>query len=163
MFLYSENSAVVATNFTTSGTANTEVDHLFIKPGVRTIGLQAMYLGGKGAGLTAISGIAYRIKAARTTATTGGGSVITPTPKDPGAQAAKATCSGSASAGFTTPGTGFVYIGGCVSGAAGPGGWVAANGDSMPVCEGGANQSLDVFSASGTLSLNFELNVEHTE
>jgi len=52
-----------------------------------------MYLGGKGAGLTAISGIAYRIKAARTTATTGGGSVITPTPKDPGAQAAKATCS----------------------------------------------------------------------
>jgi len=159
VFVYSENSAVVATNFATSGTANTEVDQFFVKYVSRTVYLQAMYVGGKGAGLTAISGIAYRVKAFRTTASSGG-TAITPTVKDPGANAATALA-GAASGGVTS-GTGPLYVGGCVSGAAGPGGWVAPNQDSMPV-SAATTQSLDLFSSSGTLSLNFEFNVEHVE
>lgn len=159
-FVYSSQSAQIATNFATSGTANTEVDQFFLKPGSRNIGVQGLYVGGKGAGLTSISGIAYRFKKWTTTASTGG--ALTPTPRDPGMQAAKAT-SGAASAGVT-PGTGGpTYIGGCVSGAAGPGGWVAPNTDSLIVLEGSATQSIDLFSASGTISLNFEFAVEHVE
>jgi len=120
-----------------------------------------MYLGGKGAGLTAISGIDYRIKAARTTATTGGGSVITPTHKGPGVkllrlpvrvrpqQDLRHLAQASSTLVACVPARLAWWLGG--------GKWDHAR------CEGGANQSLDVFSASGTLSLNFELNVEHTE
>lgn len=159
-FIYSSQSAQIATNFATSGTANTEVDQFFLKPGTRNMAVQGLYVGGKGAGLTAISGIAYRFKRWGTTASSGG--ALTPTPRDPGQQAAKATA-GAASAGVT-PGTGGpTYIGGCVSGAAGPGGWVAPNTDSVILLEGSANNSIDLFSASGTISLNFEFAVEHVE
>lgn len=161
-FIYDLNSAALATNFTTNGVANTETDHLFIKPGTRNVGLQAIYVGGKGAGLTALSGIAYRIKKWITAAATGGGS-LTPAARDPGAQANKFTQGASASAGVT-PGTGGPsFLGGCVSGAAGPGGWVSPNVDSLPTLEGSANQSIDIFTSSGTISLNFELNAEVVE
>src|SRR6266487_4668728 len=141
-FVYSSQSAQIATNFTTSGTANTEVDQFWLKPGTRNIGLQGLYVGGKGAGLTAISGIAYRFKKWTTTAASGGG--FTATPRDIGMQAAKATV-GAVDAGVTTGTGGPIYVGGCVSGAAGPGGWVAPNVDSLIVLEGSATQSVDLF------------------
>lgn len=160
-FVYHIDTAVVATNFATSGTANTEVDQLFVKPGTRNIAVIGLYVGGKGAGLTAISGIAYRLKKYTTTAASAG-TAITPTPRDPGAQASKCT-SGAASAGVTVGTGGPLYVGGCISGAAGPGGWVAPNPDAVIVLEGGANQSVDLFSASGTISLNFEAKLEVQE
>lgn len=160
-FVYGSMTAVVATNFSTSGTPNTEVDHLFVKPGTRNIGILGLYVGGKGAGLTAISGIAYRMKK-WTTTSSAAGTAITPTPRDPGAQACKATAAG-ASGGVTSGTGGPLYIGGCVSGAAGPGGWVAPNPDAMPTLEGSANQSIDLFSASATASLSFEATIEHVE
>lgn len=162
MFIYKTLSAMLATNFTTSGTPNTEVDHQFLKPGTRNISLLSLLVGGKGAGLTALSGIAYRLKKWTTTAAAGG-TGATPTPSDPGVQAAKASCGQSASAGVT-PGTGGpTFVGGCISGAAGPGGWVAENPDAMDTLEGSANQSFDLFSASGTASLSFEFTLKHVE
>jgi hypothetical protein len=163
-FVYVTQSAMsgaLGGNFATSGTANSEVDCYFLKPGTRNIWVNACYVGGKGAGLTAISGIAYRFRKWITTSSAAGVGVI-PVARDPGAQAAKAT-SGMASAGVTSGTGGPSYLGGFVSGAAGPGGWVAPNPDSMMVLEGSANMSIDLFNISGTASLNFEFTVEHQE
>lgn len=148
----------------TSGTANTEIDAFFIKPGTRNIGIQALYVGGKGAGLTAISGIAYRLKKWTTTASSAGTAAV-PAPRDIGMQAAKATAATGATAqGAVTSGTGGpTFLLGIVSGAAGPGGWVAPNADSLPTLEGSAAQSIDLFSASGTASLFYDFTIEHVE
>lgn len=161
MFVYTTMSKSVAENFVTSGTANTEIDAMFVKPGARNIAIQALIVGGKGAGLTALSGIAYRLKKWFTTASSVG-TAITPSPSDPGAQACKATAAG-ASAGVTSGTGGPTLQCGCVSGAAGPGGWVAPNQDSMKTLEGSATQSMDLFVASGTVSMNYEANIEHVE
>jgi hypothetical protein len=160
-FVYTVATKVVADTFATHATPGTEVDALFIKPGTRNIAVQLLQVLGRGAGLTALSGISFRLKRYPTTAASGG-TAITPAPKDSGAQSAKAT-SGAASAGVTV-GTGTaVFVGFCGCGAAGPGGWAARDGDSAGVVEGSANQSIDLFPASGTASLNYEAAVEFAE
>lgn len=143
-------------NIATNATPNTETEVFFVKPGVRNAALQACYVIGKGAGLTAISGIVFRLIRWGTAAT--GGTGITPTPKDPGMQAAKQTAASAPTAGTTRLNK---VLFGC--GAAGPGGWVAPNPDSMEMLEGGGAQSLDLLSASGTASLNFEFSAETQE
>jgi hypothetical protein len=143
-------------NIATNATPNTETEVFFVKPGVRNAALQAVYVIGKGAGLTAISGIVFRLIRWGTAATAGTG--ITPTPKDPGMQAAKQTAASAPTAGTTRLNK---VLFGC--GAAGPGGWVAPNPDSMEMLEGGGAQSLDLLSASGTASLNFEFSAETQE
>lgn len=148
---------------TSNATPNTENDCFFVKPGTgRAVAMQSLYVHGKGAGLTAISGLTFRVKRWFTTASAGG-TAITPSPRDGTIQAAKATAGYAVAA--VTPGTGGPTLQlsiGC--GAAGPGGWVAPNPDSVigPV-ESAAAQSLDVFNASGTASLNFELAAEVVE
>lgn len=160
-FVYTIMTAAVATNFVTHATPATEIDALFIKPGTRNIAVQAMYVGGKAPGLTALSGIAYRLKKWTTTASSGG-TAITPAPNDIGMQASKATA-GGASAGVTSGSGGPTFIGGCTSGVAGPGGWTAPNPDSNKVLEGSDNKSIDMYSASGTASLNYEATMEFQE
>jgi hypothetical protein len=149
-------------NSATSGTPNTETSAIYLKPAAavpaRNVMLQAAYLIGKGAGLTAISGIVGRVIRCTTAST--GGVATTPNPKDPGAQAATA----SAATGGTTSATGRTnhVIFGC--GAAGPGGWVAPNPDSTIVATPAATQpSVELVVASGTASLNYEFSVEHAE
>jgi hypothetical protein len=149
-------SLATAGNTATNGTINTETDVVFVKPGVRNVALQSFYVIGKGAGLTAISGISFRV-ATFTTASTGGTS-ITPAPKDPGMEAAKATSASAPAAGSTRTNH---LVFGC--GAAGPGGWVAPNPDSVILQAGGGAGSTDVFSVSGTVSLNFEFSGEIVE
>lgn len=150
-------SLATAGNTATNGSANTESTVYFVKAGTRNVALQSMYIVGKGAGLTAISGIVIRVAKFATAGT--GGTGITPTPKDPGMQAAKCT---SASAHTIGTGTRTNHLAfGC--GAAGPGGWVAPNPDSLIVLEGSATNGIDVVSASGTVSLNFEWSAEVVE
>jgi len=140
-----------------NSTATTsETDTFFIKAGARNAALQAVYLIGKGAGLTAISGIAMRIIKWATASTAG--TAIVPTPKDPGMQAAKATSASAPTSGSTR--TQHVVFG---CGAAGPGGWVAPNPDSVILLEGGGAFSIDGMSFSGTASLNFEWSAEFVE
>src|ERR1700691_2561200 len=86
-------------NKATNASANTETDVVFVKAGVRNVALQSFYVLGKGAGLTAISGIAFRIVTFGTASTAG--TTITPTPKDPGMEAAKATSASAPTAGAT--------------------------------------------------------------
>ncbi len=165
MFVYSSFSKFQAENFTTSATPNTELEPFFLKPGARNIGVQRLQVQGKGAALTALSGIVYRLKKWFTTSAAGG-SAATPSPSDPGAQACKATAGLGTSGGVAvvTPGSGGPTLQAlCGSGAAGPGGWVAANIDDMKSLEGSATQSMDLFVASGTASLNYEFQIDHVE
>lgn len=149
-------SLATAGNLATNGSANTESPTCSIKPGTRNVGLQSLYVLGKGAGLTAISGIIFRVIGWATASTAGTG--ITPTPKDPGMQAAKATVISAQTVGATRINH---LTFGC--GAAGPGGWVAPNPDSLIYREGGNAGSTDVMNASGTVSLNYEFSGEIVE
>lgn len=147
-----------AGNLTTSGTPNTAVETLFVKPGAtRSVGLQALHLAGKGAGLTAISGIIARVKKWTTASTAG--TAITPQPRDPGFQAALATAASRPTAG--SGGGVPVLITGC--GAAGPGGWVAPLPDAAIALPAANAGSISVDDASGTASLNFEVSGEIVE
>lgn len=148
-----------AGNTTSNGTANTENETWTAKPGARNFALQAMYVTGKGAGLTAISGIIHRIVTFGTATASGGGVAITPVPKDPGMQAATQVVF----SGPTTPGStrkNHVIFG---SGAAGPGGWVAPNPDSVILQQGSGTGSTDAINSSGTVSLGFEWSAETVE
>ena len=165
MFVYSLLSKLQGENFTTSATPNTELEPSFIKPGTRTLGLQRLQVQGKGAALTALSGIVYRIKTWFTTAGAGGTGAV-PAPSDPGSQACKAVAGLGTAGGINvvTAGTGGPTLKVmCGSGAAGPGGWVAANIDDNKVLEASATQSHDLFVASGTASLNYEFQQDIVE
>jgi hypothetical protein len=149
-------SLATAGNVATNATPNTENETFFVKAGVRNVALQSCYVIGKGAGLTAISGISFRVIKFTTASTAG--TAITPTPKDPGMQAAKHTSASAPTAGATRVNR---LIFGC--GAAGPGGWVAPNPDSVELLEGGGGLSIDLLNQSGTASLNFEWSAETVE
>lgn len=145
-----------AGNSATNATPGTETDNVFVKAGVRNAALQACYMIGKAAGLTSISGIAARIVRFTTASTAGTGAGINA--KDPGMQTAKFTSSTLPTAGATRSQQ---VIFGC--GAAGPGGWVAPNPDSVIQMEGGGALSVDMMTASGTASLNHEWSLEVVE
>lgn len=158
---YTSSLATPGTS-STSATPNTETNAIYLKPAsavpARNIMFQAAYLTGRGAGLTAISGIVARILRCTTASTVGTGT--TPNPKDAGMQASTAT----ASTGGTTSSTGRTnhVIFGC--GAAGPGGYVAPNPDSFLVVTPASTQpSIDMVVASGTASLLYEFSLEHQE
>ena len=156
MFVYNTGpAATVATH----ATPLSETDHIrfLTATGVRAA-IQAIFLGGRGAALTAISGITARLYRYGTASTAG--SAITPRPRAATAAAAGLTA-------FTGPtvGTTPTLQVAAHCGAAGPGGWVARDEDSKVHLEpgGGANGNADILSASGTASLNFEYSVEHSE
>jgi hypothetical protein len=149
-------SLATAGNVATNATPNTENPTFSLKPGVRNVGLQAVYFTGKGAGLTAISGIVHRIVTWGTASTAGTG--FTATPKDPGYQAAKVVGISAQTIGTTR--LNHLSIG---HGAAGPGGWVSPNPDSVIISQGGGAGSIDALNVCGTASLNFEWSGEVVE
>lgn len=156
MFVY---SLAPGANVTTSGTANTEVDHLrTVTAAARAAFFTALYLIGKGAGLTVISGIVARLYRYATASTLG--TTLVARPRDSGAPAARLTAATGPTAGATPT---LQLAVGC--GAAGPGGWVARTQDDTIALDagGGANGNLDLESASGTVSLNFEYTLEFAE
>jgi hypothetical protein len=147
---------------TTSGSGNTETNAIYLRPAAavpaRNVALQAAYVIGRAQALTTISGIVFRIIRATTSSTVG--TATTPNPKDSGMQASTAT----AFTGGVTSTTGRTnhVIFGC--GAAGPGGWVAPNPDSLVLVSSAATQpSVDLLAASATPSLTYEFSVEHVE
>ncbi len=56
-----------------------------------------------------------------------------------------------------------VIVGYAGMGISGPGGWVAINPDDVPLLDGGATMSMDLFSSSQTASMAFEFTVGNTE
>ena len=156
MFMYSISPAA---NVATNGSADTDTDHLrFLTTATKAAFVNALYLTGKGAGLTAISGIIARLVRFSTPSTVG--SAIVPAPRGPGAPAAVGTP-------FTGPTVGTTQTlqlaVGC--GAAGPGGWVAPTPSAQMGmnANGGALGNFDLISQSGTISLNFEYTLEYEE
>jgi len=146
-----------AGNSATNGSANTESNTCFMSPASnRSCGLQSFYVIGKGAGLTAISGIAFRL--VRFTTASTAGTTVTPSPKDSGMQAAKSTVKSAGTTSVTGRTNRLVF--GC--GAAGPGGWVAPNPDSVEVVDT-TTHSQDILNVSGTISLNYEWSGEICE
>jgi hypothetical protein len=147
---------------TTNATPLTANDCFFIKPGAtRCVWLLGLNTQGRGAGLTSISGITYRVEKWFTTASSAG-TGITPSPNDVGYQAAKHTAAWAVAT--VTSGTGgptlMLSIG---SGTTSPGPWLAGDINRAPMLEANANMSLDVFNASGAASLNFEMDAETAE
>src|SRR5437899_8497363 len=107
-FVYAFASKTVSENYTTSGTANTEIDVAFVKPGAsRPCNLQAIRVQGKGAGLTALSGLAFRLKQWTTTSSSAG-TALAMGPVDNRAPAAVSTGAAGAGGGVNavTSGTG---------------------------------------------------------
>jgi hypothetical protein len=168
-FIYNNSSksgAQALENLTTSSSVNTETDVYFLKPGAtRPVALVAMRVQGKGAGLTALSGIVGRIKQWTASASTStGGTSVTPTPKNNLAPACVATAGITSTATSTvTVGTTALYCGLASMGASGPGGWVAINPDDVPTLDGGASKSLDLVFSCPTASLNYEFSCDNTE
>ena len=165
MFVYSghiataESTTATGPEFTTNGTANTTTDHWrFLTVSPRPANIQAIYVLGRGAGLSVISGISIRVIRFGTASTAGTAASLRP--RDPGQQAAVTTAFTAPTIG-TTPTLQLVF--GC--GAAGPGGWVAPNPDSVIflATAGGANGNCDIVSGSGTISLGFDMTTEHWE
>src|SRR5271156_4060888 len=139
---------------TTNASANTTNDALFIAPGsLRGFGISAIYPQGRGANLTNISGITYRLVKWTSTASSGGSS-ITPTPKEAGYAASSETAGFSASA--VTPGTGgptlIMSIG---SGTTSPGNWQVRTYDESPRLYAGETKSMDILNVSSAVSLSY--------
>ena len=158
-FIYGFHSKTIGENYTTSGVTNTEIDFMFIKPGAtRFVGLLSFRPQGKAGGLTALSGIGFRIKQWTTTASSAGTSLASAAVNNIGPAIAATQAAGAgAGTNAVTSGTGGpTLVGGCGCSASGPGGWVAPNPDAPIGLDGGANKSIDVFSSAVTVSLNYE-------
>jgi hypothetical protein len=142
---------------------------MFVKPGTRNLALQAIYLQGKGAGLTAISGITLHPKKYTTTASSAtGNTALTGTPARSGVPGGEVLrrLHGTVSTALANQGTGGpTDLGlqvGC--GAAGPGGWVAPNPDSTHVARRQRDDELRLLQrVLGTASMKYEITVETQE
>lgn len=157
-FVYGVEGAP-ATPYVTSGTANTEDPTLVLRQATRGVDLQAVYVLGRGAALTAITGIGYRIRRWTTAGT--GGTTVTPSPRRIGTTAATGAVDKVTA---ITPGTvsgAYQLSFGC--GAAGPGGWVARDGDSAIHLEAGGADELDINGVSGVASMLHHVSAEIAE
>ena len=120
---------------------------------------------GKGAGLTALSGIELNWKLWTTAST--GGTALTPSANDIRHAVAAGGVPRIGTGGgvnAVTPGTGGgTYRNGIGFGASGPGGWVAANPDAGLTMVGGYAGGIDIYSIAGTASLPYSFALEHSE
>lgn len=147
-FVYSVSGAP-ATPYATHATPNTEDPTLVLRQATRGVQLQSIFVHGRGAALTTVTGIGYRVR--RWTTAGSGGTAITPAPRRIGTTAAT-TAVDKATA--ITPGTvsgAYQLSFGCSG--AGPGGWVARDDDSGIHLEGGGADELDINSVSGVASM----------
>jgi hypothetical protein len=156
---YSIVPGAIQTTNVIAGTAN---DALFVKPGTRSLWMRAILPVGRGANLTNISGITYRVEKWFTTSSSGG-TAVTASPQDPGYQAAKQTAGWAV--GAVVSGTGGPTLMKSVgSGTTSPGNWFALPSlDDAPSLEGSANMSLDIFNVASAISLSYEMEVGTAE
>jgi hypothetical protein len=154
MFFY---GVAPGANQTTNATPNTENDGFFIAPGAQKVYLTYATAFGKAAQLTSLSGIVNRIKVWTSTASSGG-TPITPQALDQGNTVAATATAGFAT-GAVTPGTGGPSLKSAIGCSVSNPGFFDSQGnlDKAVAIPGGATKSIDLFNASGTASLNFEL------
>ncbi len=148
-----------ATPYATHATPNTEDPTLVLRQAARGVDLQAVYAIGRGAALTAITGIGYKVR--RWTTAGSGGTAVTPAPRRIGTTAS--TTAADKLTAITAGTVSGAYQLGFGCGAAGPGGWVAPNPDSMIHLEGGSSDELDINSVAGVASMLHHVSAEIVE
>jgi hypothetical protein len=160
-FGYTLQAATIAeaAPYQTSATPLTEIDVMFLKAGAGAkAAINNLRLQGRGAGLTALTGICCNFKNWTTAST--GGTAMTPRPDSlAGAVAAQATAAGGAGGGtgaVTAGSGGGTYRGGCGCGGSGPGGWAATTPDQALEQAAGSAGSIDLYSSSGLASMLYE-------
>ena len=157
-FLYGVEGAP-ATPYATQATPNTEDPTVVLRQVTRGFDLQALYVHGRGVSLTALTGIGYRVR--RWTTVGSGGTPITPAPRRIGTTASTSCVDKVSAIVAGTVAAGYQLAIGC--GAAGPGGWVAANMHSTIHVEGGSSDELDVNSVCGVASMLHHVSAEIIE
>lgn len=157
-FVYSIEGAP-ATPYASHATPNTEDPTVVIRQATRGVDLQAVYVLGRGAALTAITGIGYRVRRWTTAGT--GGTAITPAPRRIGTTASSTAADKVTAITAGTVSGAYQLSFGC--GAAGPGGWVARDQDSAIHLEGGGADELDINSVSGVASMLHHVSAEIAE
>lgn len=157
-FVYAVEGAP-ATPYATHATPNTEDPTLVIRQATRGVDLQALYVLGRGAALTAITGIGYRVR--RWTTAGSGGTAVTPSPRRVGTTASTTAADKVSAITAGTVSGAYQLSFGC--GAAGPGGWVARDADSAIHLEGGGADELDINSVCGVASMLHHVSAEIAE
>jgi hypothetical protein len=157
-FVYGVEGAP-ATPYATHATPNTEDPTLVLRQAVRNCDVQAIWVQGRGAALTAITGIGYRVRRWTTVGT--GGGAITPAPRRVGTTASTTAADKTTAVTAGTVSGAYQLAFGC--GAAGPGGWVAPNADSVLTLEAGSSDEFDINSVSGVASMLHHVSAEIVE
>ena len=166
-FCYTLTSQTIsATPYATSGSAGTAIDFFFLKSGAGAkSAIYNLRAQGRGAGLTALTGVSLNLRNWTTAST--GGTAMTATPNSlAGAVACQATAAAGAAGGtgaVTAGSGGGTYRGGMGMGGSGPGGWVAANPDAAIEQAAGSAGSVDWYSIAGVASMNFDFWLEFQE
>jgi hypothetical protein len=148
-----------ATPYACHATPNTEDPTLVIRQVTRGVDVQAIYVHGRGAALTSITGIGYRVR--RWTTVGSGGTAVTPSPRRIGTTAA--TTAADKVTAITAGTVSGAYQLGFGCGAAGPGGWVARDSDSCLHLEAGSSDEFDINSVSGVASMLHHVSAEIVE
>jgi hypothetical protein len=157
-FIYGVEQAP-ATPYATHATPNTEDPTIVLRQTTRGVDLQAIFVLGRAAAATTITGIGYKVRRWTTVGT--GGTTVTPAPRRIGTTASTVAVD---KASAITAGTvsGAYQLGfGC--GKAGPGGWVARDADSAIHLEAGSADELDINSVAGEASLLHSVGCEIAE
>lgn len=154
-----QSSTLALAPVTTSGTTNTEVDHLFIKPGTGAkVDINGLRLQGAGNALTTLNGLMANFKNWTTAST--GGTAMTPSPVNIAVAKASAATAGGAPTAGTGGGT---YKGGFGCSGSGPAFWTAQTPDQMIEMAAAYAGSVDLYSAAVALSLAFQWWVDFLE
>lgn len=148
-----------ATPYATHATPNTEDPTLVLRQATRNFFIQAIYVHGRGAALTALTGIGYRLRRWTTVGT--GGTAVTPSPRSIGTTAS--TTAADKVTAITAGTVSGAYQLGFGCGAAGPGGWVAPNADAMIQVEAGSADEIDINSVCGVASMLHHVSAEIVE
>jgi hypothetical protein len=156
-FIYTDSLAT-AGNLTTSGSANTETETFFLKPGTtRSLYLAMAMIGGKGAAATSLSAISLRIMKWGTASTLGTGLAIVP--KDGSMPATTITGASRPTSGTTRTNAGPIVSCGITS----PNQWVALNPDHMVSLAASNAGSISGQDVGSSASMLFEFALEHQE
>lgn len=155
-FVYAVDSGVT---YATHATPSTEDPTIVIRQATRGVDVQGAYACGRAAAATTISGIGYRVR--RWTTAGSGGTSVTPSPRRIGTTASTTAVDKQTAITAGTVSGAYQVSFGC--GKAGPGGWVARDGDSAIHLEAGSSDELDFNSICGEASISHQLSLEIAE
>ena len=156
-YVYTDQLAT-AGNLTTNGTANTETETLFLKPGsTRSLYLAFVQIGGKGAAATTLNAIGVRFGKWGTASTSG--TALSMVAREASMPATTATGSSRSTAGTTRTNGGPIVTCGATS----PNQWAALTPDHMFGIAAGNAGSIFAADVGAAVSMPFEFSLEHQE